>query len=166
MLLEISVYASSIPKGRLLVFALAGLFIAMAPSVGSSLARRNTVRARVHFLARGTAFRTTWGINQDIYLAELIPRHTEQDATRQLIRIVDEYTSFAPPLEQQVLTSEQGATLRLRRDSGCDLAYAQMTLRSAPGDLLAILPIPLNYHPPLTVVPAPGTMLSCYRVVR
>lgn len=120
-------------------------------------------KAKVRFLASSTLVRGTWGLNEDTYLAELRLR---QDGESILVRLIDEYPNEVPPLPETVLTSELGTSLRVRRDSQCDSAYAQMLLRAAPGDLIAILPVKLVYQPLLSERMDPNSVLRCYRTLR
>jgi hypothetical protein len=123
----------------------------------------HTLKARVRFLATGTVVRRTWGLSQDVYLAELTPL---VGVGSQLIRLIDEYNSASLTLSNAALVSSSGTTLKLWRDSRCDLAYGAMVLRAAPGDPLAILPERLGYQPQMDHLPAPTTILQCYRTVR
>jgi hypothetical protein len=129
----------------------------------SARERMATQLVRVKFLATGTAVRGTWGFNQDTYLAELV---SPPIGGQVLIRLVDEYFNAAPPVSSEVLTSETGTMLRVRRDSLCDLPYASILLRTKPGDPRAILPERLGYEPQLDKIPDPGTIIPCYRMVR
>jgi hypothetical protein len=116
---------------------------------------------RVRFLATSTLFRTTWGTNEDAYLAELeFPKGNEQV----LVRLIDEYPSA--PLSEEVLRSNTGTNFIVKRDAGCDRPFGQILLRTAPGDPMAVLPERLSYRPLLERTPAPGTILPCYRVLR
>lgn len=118
---------------------------------------------RVRFLVTSTLLRGTWGLNEDTYLAQvLFPRQNEAV----LVRLVDAYPNEWPPLARQIIASESGALLALRRDVGCDRPFGEILLRTAPGDPMAILPEPLSYEPALERTPAPRTILPCYRVLR
>lgn len=142
-----------------------GVTAALAMFVNSAVAGSRIHEERVHvqFLAAGTLMRGNWGPNEDTYLAELtLPVHGELV----LVRLIDEYANEAPALSRAMLTSPSGAFLWVRRDSLCDYPYRQMLLRTAPGDPLAILPEKLNYQPHLEIVPAPDSILQCYRVAR
>jgi hypothetical protein len=126
--------------------------------------RARPVSTKVRFLAESTFLRNTYGPNEDTYLAEMTIPSQQQKAV--LIRLVDEYPNEAPSLARNVVASPSGASLRVLRDAECDRPYSQMLLRAAPGDLIAILPERLEYHPNLESIPAPGSILQCYRVVR
>jgi hypothetical protein len=83
-----------------------------------------------------------------------------------LIRLVDTYPNEWPPLSREVLKSDAGTVLPVKRDAECDRPFGEMLLRTAPGDPMAILQERLGYRPPLDWTPAPGTVLPCYRVLR
>ncbi len=125
--------------------------------------RIHTQKVHVRFLATGTLVRSNWGYNQDIYLAEM---SSSTGGELRLIRLIDEYPSYSPPLAKSVLTSQAGTTFKLVRDSECDLAYAAMVLRTAPGDPSAMLPERLGYQPQIDHMPESSTLLPCYRTVR
>jgi hypothetical protein len=125
--------------------------------------RNHKEKAMVRFLATGTLVRGTWGFNQDVYLAELRSRAVES----QLVRLVDEYHNAFLPLSHEVLTSQEGTSMRVRRDAQCDLAYGEMVLRAAPADPMALLQEPRPaYHPPMNNPPRPDAILPCFRTVR
>lgn len=125
--------------------------------------RRQAQKARVQFLATSTLIRGTWGPNEDTYLAQLVlPKQNEAV----LVRLVDAYPNEWPPLSRNVLTSDAGAVLPVKRDAECDRPFGEILLRTAPGDSMAILPEQLGYRPQLDRMPAPGTILPCYRVLR
>jgi hypothetical protein len=147
-------------------FRIAIIITVLVASCGSSAIARTRIRALkalVRFLATSTLVRGSWGLNQDIYLAELT---TSAAADPQLIRLIDEYNHAASPLSKAALTSPSGTTLLVWRDSQCDLAYRAIVLRTAPGDPLAILPERLGYQPHMDHPPTPDTILPCYRTVR
>jgi hypothetical protein len=125
--------------------------------------RNHTEKAKVLFLATGTLVRGSWGYNQDVYFVELRSRSVES----QLVRLIDEYNNAFPPLSREVLTSQEGTTLRVLRDAQCDLPYGKMILRAAPGDSMALLQEPRPaYHPLINNPPRPDSILPCYRTVR
>jgi hypothetical protein len=143
---------------------LAVLIIAVTCNFSASARTRiHTLNAHVRFLATGTVVRGTLGLSQDIYLAELTPSVNESP---QVIRLIDEYFPGASPISREALTSASGTTLKVWRDSQCDLAYGAMVLRTAPGDPLAALPEPLGYQPKMDHIPRQNTILPCYRTVR
>jgi hypothetical protein len=139
------------------------LFIAVSASMAGAWPHKHGHKVRVRFLATGTLVRGTWGQNEDTYLAELSLSH---DTESVLVRMVDAYPNEAPPLSHAVLTSNSGTVLRVRRDSECDRPYAQMLLRTAPGDPMAILRERLNYVPQLDRTMDPKALLPCYRIAR
>ncbi len=143
--------------------AAALVIAAMTAATSGAWPRRHGQKARVRFLATSTLIRGTWGPNEDTYLAQLLlPRENEAV----LVRLVDAYPNEAPPLARQVLRADSGAVLFVKRDAECDRPFGEILLRTAPGDPMAILPERLGYRPPLDRVPAQGTILPCYRVLR
>ncbi len=84
----------------------------------------------------------------------------------QLVRLIDEYPNLFPPIPAEILRSQSGTVLRVKRDPQCDRAFGEILLRTAPGDPMAILPERLSYQPVLDWTPASGTILPCYRVLR
>jgi hypothetical protein len=144
----------------------AAVAIVMAVFSGIAAAKSHPPRpftAHAHFLATSTCIRGTWGTNLDVYLAEIV---LQKGNAPVLVRLVDEYRNLDPPLAKETLTSEMGTTLRVRRDQICDMPYAQMQLRTAPGDPMAILHERLGYQPSLQQTPQPHELLPCYRNVR
>jgi hypothetical protein len=83
-----------------------------------------------------------------------------------LVRLIDAYPDGGDPLSTRVLQSDSGTTFAVRHDAGCDGPFRNLLLRAAPGDIMAIFPVPLSYQPPLTHIPAPDSLLPCYRVSR
>lgn len=125
--------------------------------------RKQTIKASVRFVAASTLLRSTVGWNKDSYLAEV---NFRENTEQLLVRLIDAYPPFAPPLSRRALTAPSGTALRIRRDPVCDIRYGEMLLRAAPGDLLAVTPFRLSYRPPLHPPPASGAILPCYRTVR
>jgi len=118
---------------------------------------------RVRFLATSTLIRGTFGQNEDTYLAQIVlPRENEAV----LARLVDAYPNEAPPLSYNVLLSDSGTLLRVRREAKCDRPFGEMLMRTAPGDPMAILPERLGYKPRMEQAPNPTVVLPCYRVLR
>lgn len=139
------------------------LIAALNTSTAGAWLHRHGPKTRVRFLATSTLVRGTWGENEDTYLAQLLlPKQNEAV----LVRLVDAYPNEWPPLSREVLTSDAGAVLPVRRDSDCDRPFGQILLRAAPGDPMAILPERLGYRPQLDKTPAAATILPCYRVLR
>ena len=102
-------------------------------------------------------------MNQDTYLAQLsFPKQSESV----LARLMDVYSNGWPPLSRGTLRSATGTVLRVERDEDWDRPFEEILLRTAPGDLLAILPEQLHYQPLLEETPTPETILPCYKVVR
>ncbi len=85
--------------------------------------RHSGKKARVHFVAESTLIRTSWGWNEDTYLAEL--RFSKQNESV-LVRLVDAYPNEAPPLSYATLTAQLGTSL-------CGGDYAEAI--DASGDL-------------------------------
>lgn len=124
---------------------------------------RQGIKIKVRFLASSTFIRGTWGWNEDTYLAQLLlPRQNETV----LVRLVDAYPNEWPPLSHAILMSDTGTFLAVKRDAECDQPFGEILLRTAPGDLMAILPVRLSYRPPLKQTPALETMLPCYRILQ
>lgn len=138
-------------------------FIAALTMTAGAWPHKASQKVRVRFWASSTLVRGTWGLNEDTYLAEM---HLRSDGESILVRLIDEYPNEAPSLSRAILTSESWTTLHLWRDSQCDSAYSQMLLRAAPGDLTAILPIQLEYHPTVDKRVKFDTILPCYRTTR
>jgi hypothetical protein len=119
-------------------------------------------KMHVHFLATSTSVREHLGQSQDVYLIEIT---TENDGPV-LARLVDQYPPYGAPLSSEVLTSSTGTTLKITRDRMCDIGFAQMPLRTAPGDPMAILAESLGFRPRLARAIAPSEVLPCYRTVK
>jgi hypothetical protein len=139
------------------------LVIALAITTAGAWLHKNGQKARVRFLASSTLIRGTWGPNEDIYLAELT---FTREGDPLLVRLMDSYPNEAPPILTAALTSDSGTTLKVHRDTGCDLPYGQMILRTAPGDPIAILDERLGYRPQLLVTPGSDEPVPCYRMLR
>jgi hypothetical protein len=121
------------------------------------------LKARVRFLATSTSVHSSLGTNQDVYLVEVKPHGGIETI---VARLVDEYPPYRTLLSSEILTSSEGSTLKIMRDKNCDRAFAQMPLRTAPGDPMAILPERLGFQPQLANAVDPENILPCYRVVR
>jgi hypothetical protein len=130
-------------------------FAILSGIADATTSRPRFIKAHTRFLAASTLIRGTWGMNQNIYLAEISP-HTGSEP--QLARLIDEYSNLAPLSSDDILTSTVGAVLRIRRDTQCDMPYATMKLRTAPGDPMAILPERLSYQPKFLRTPQPGAL--------
>jgi len=83
-----------------------------------------------------------------------------------LATLVDEYPSWQTHIPVMELTSAEDVSLRLRRDPGCDRERADIVIRTAPGDAMAVLPQRLGYMPQLPRSVPPGEVIPCYRVLR
>jgi hypothetical protein len=139
------------------------LAIAFATAMAGAWPHKQRQKVRVHFWATSTFIRGSWGMNEDIYLAELrSPKQSESV----LVRLIDTYPNTWSPLTHKILTSAAGTVLAVWRDTECDRPFGEILLRTAPGDLMAILPERLGYKPPLDQMPAATTVLPCYRVLR
>lgn len=137
------------------------ILVALWPAISAARpSHPRAFKARTHFLATSTSIRGTWGLNMDVYLAEIVLHKGSEPV---LARLVDEYNNLDAPISVVALTSATGATLRVRRDRQCDMPYAQMQLRTAPGDPMAILHERLGYQPQLSQTPQPTELLPCYR---
>jgi hypothetical protein len=134
-----------------------------AVSLSLLATRPRACKAQVRILAASDLIRGTWGYNQDNYLAELIDAHGTETM---LVRLVDEYASEAPPLSRELLTARSTVALRVRRDNRRDMPYGQLSLRAAPGDPIAVLPMPFSYLPQKDDWPPSAASLPCYRLVR
>jgi hypothetical protein len=121
------------------------------------------VRAHVRFLATSTSIRLEFAESEDVYLVELVLPHRNGGAT--LARLIDRYPEYRTSLPADILESSIGRTVRIRRDSACDISFQAMPLRTAPGDPLAVLPEKLGFAPPLPRSVAPKEILPCFRLV-
>jgi len=139
------------------------LIIAMTAGTAEAWPHHHGHRVHVRFLATSTVIRSTWFWNEDTYLAELnFPRSNESV----LVRLIDAYPSEAPPLARQVLQSDAGTVMAVKRDVECDRPFGEILLRTTPGDPMAILPERMVYQPQMGHVPGQQTILPCYRVMR
>jgi len=137
--------------------------LALAVLPQASEAKSNQVlKVKVRFLATGTLTRGTCGSNQDQYLVEVAETPESEPI---LARLIDEYAPYQFPLSYDTLTSQSGLVMKIRRDSRCEIPYASMPLRTAPGDPLATVH-ESGYHPQLSKTPKPDAVLPCYRPER
>lgn len=134
-------------------------FIAQAQPHGNGL------KLRVISIAKRTSVHTDDAQNEDVYLASIASTGSER-VDSALVKLIDEYPSYRRSLSKAVLSSKSGPILTLRRDADCDIARAEMPLRTAPGNPVAILPEVLSYAPLLPAGILPNTLLPCYRLVR
>ena len=139
------------------------MIAALMTATAGAWPHRRAQEAQAGFLATSTLIRATWGENEDTYLAQLVlPKQNEAV----LVRSVNTYPNEWPPLPREVLTSDTGTILPVKRDAECDRPFGEILLRAAPGDLIAILPERLDYRPPLEFTPANETIVPCYRTIR
>lgn len=139
------------------------LIVAISATSIEAWAHKPGQKALVRFLATSTVIHSAAGSNEDTYLAELTLAPQEVPL---LARLIDSFPSAASPLSKEVLISPKGSVLRVVRDTSCDRPYSKIILRTAPGDPMAIMREPLSYQPPMDTIPAPDTILPCYRLVR
>lgn len=139
------------------------VLVTMTATIGGARPHKHGQKAWVRFLANSTLIRSTWAQNEDTYLAQVEFR---RDDEKILVRLVDAYPNETVPLSIDMLTADAGTVLRVVRDRRCDRPYGEMSLRTAPGDTMAILLQPLHYRPHLNATPAPDAILPCYRTVR
>jgi hypothetical protein len=139
------------------------LILAMTADVTLAWPHRQGIKARAHFLATSTFIRGSWGGNEDIYLAEL---HLPNQNDAVLVRLIDTYPNFLPPLAHNALTSAPGVVLSVQRDVECDQPFGEILLRTAPSDPMAILPERLGYLPRLSRMPTPEAVVPCCRILR
>jgi hypothetical protein len=136
----------------------------LPPLAAARAARLHPLVMRVHFLANSVSVRSGYYESEDVYLAEVLLAKRRDPAV--LARLVDDYAPYLGPMRPEILRAAHHTKLRLLRDSSCDIAFGDMPLRTEPGDMLAILPIQLEYRPQLPEVVRPEQILPCYRIVR
>ena len=117
----------------------------------------------VRFVATSTVVHRTWSGNQDIYLVEL---KKESHGTPFLAKLVDEYAGYDNAIPRSVLVSDGTSRVKVRRDPECDVRYAEMPLRAAPGDRMAIIPAPMTFVPRIYPQVDGDFNLQCFRLVR
>jgi hypothetical protein len=140
------------------------IIVAVLTTSVEAWAHKNGQKALVRFLATSTVIHSAaGGSNEDTYLAELT---LAPQGAPLLTRLIDSYPSAASALSKEVLTSANGSELRVVRDMSCDRPYSKIILRTAPGNPMAIMREPLGYQPAMLTIPAPDTVLPCYRLVR
>jgi hypothetical protein len=140
------------------------LFAGLQSCSASNRLGRQTFKGRIRFLATTTSIRSSWAGNQDIYLATIQFQGRGDEAA--LARVIDEYPSYRVAIPSEVLASSSSTSFRLRRDRSCDVAYGLMSIRTAPGDAMAILPEPFSFRPALSEAVQPADIIPCYRIVR
>jgi hypothetical protein len=117
----------------------------------------------VRFVASSTMVRQAWGGNQDVYLVEL--KKTSKDPPF-LAKLVDEYTGYERAVPNALLVSDGTSRIKARRDPACDVRYADMPKRGAPGDPAAVYPVPMSFEPHLSLPIEGDSVIQCYRLVR
>lgn len=117
----------------------------------------------VRFLATSTAVHSAWSGNQDVYLVEL---KNKAQGTPFLAKLVDEYPGYESAIPRRLLVSDKASPLKVRRDPECDVRYADMPKRAAPGDRMAIYPAPMTFVPSINPSVAGDFQVPCFRVVR
>ena len=114
----------------------------------------------VHFVATSTVVHSGWSGNQDVYLVEL----KKSGEIPFLAKLVDEYPSYGSAIPRRVLVSIGTSLIKVKRDPECDVRYADMPKRAAPGDPRAIYPMPMTFTP--TNPPVDGDLIvQCFRLV-
>lgn len=116
----------------------------------------------VRFLATSTVVHSGWSGNQDVYLVEL---QSKSDKTPRLAKLVDEYPNYGSAIPRHLLVSNGMSPFRVRRDPECDVRYADMPKRAAPGDRMAVYPAPMTFVPSINPPVAGDFMVPCFRVV-
>ena len=143
---------------------LCGMASLSAPLTLHAKVATKPARYFVRFVASSTAVHSAWALSQDVYLVEL--RRKPQDSPF-LAKLVDEYPDYEGAIAKSILASDGTARLmKLARDSTCDVPYARMPKRTAPGDPRATDLVPMNYVPGSYAHVDPLLMLRCYRLVR
>jgi hypothetical protein len=126
--------------------------------------QQRTFKLFLRFLATSTSFHSGLGESEDVYLVSV--GLDTQSGEWALARLVDEFPPYRTPLHRADLQSEFPLSMHIRRDPSCDVVYAQMRLRTRPGDPMAILPEPLGFTPALDEPPRKTEIIPCYRTVR
>ncbi|HEX4037748.1 MAG TPA: hypothetical protein VHX37_06795 [Acidobacteriaceae bacterium] len=132
-------------------------------AAGSAMSHVHVVKVRVRFLATSTSVHSGVGESQDVYLVEL-PADTFGENPI-LARLVDDYSPAQTAFSPKALSGD-GLILRIRRDESCDTTLADMPLRTAPGDPLAILPERFGFHVVLPRETSTDEILPCYKTFR
>jgi hypothetical protein len=141
------------------------LLLTLLVSLGCPAEKIRPAKVTVQFLAESTAFRSSWAENQYVYLIEIV---SQQDYSGpELARLIDEFPPYEVALSAQAMTATPtGAVVKIVRDQSCDVAYHTIPLRTAPGDLRAILPRRFSYRPELPRAVGGEEVVPCYRRVR
>lgn len=117
----------------------------------------------VRFLATSTVVHSAWSGNQDIYLVEL---KNNAQGTPFLAKRVDGYPGYGSAIPRRLLVSDEPSPLEVRRDPECDVWYADMPKRAAPGDRMAVYPAPMTFVPSINPSVAGDFMVPSFRFVR
>lgn len=117
----------------------------------------------VRFVATSTVVRSDWSGNQDVYLVEL---KKKSRGTPFLAKLVDEYPGYGSAIPRRLLVSDGASLLKVKRSPECDVRYADMPKRAAPGDPMAIYPAPMTFVPNIQPQVAGDFIVPCFRVVR
>lgn len=115
----------------------------------------------VRFVATSTVVHLSWSGNQDIYLVEL-----KKESTPFLAKLVDEYPGYGNAIPRSLLVSDGTSRIKVKRDQECDVRYAEMPLRAAPGDRRAIIPVPMTFIPNIYPQVGGDFIVQCFRFVR
>jgi hypothetical protein len=116
----------------------------------------------VKFVATSTVIRSDSSGNQDVYLVELNKKPNEAPF---LAKLVDEYPGYGSAIPRRLLVSNQRFLFKVRRDPECDVRYADMLKRAAPGDRMAIYPLPMTFAPNNDLNVGPDFIVQCFRLV-
>jgi hypothetical protein len=144
---------------------ISSLLICMLGSAGKIECSRRikSVRPTVRFLATSWFVRGTWGRNEDRYLVEITPPRSESSS---LAYLIDSYPNEAPPQTVEALNSQVDSKPNVRLDFGCDIPVRALVLRTAPGDLMAVLPEQHSFQPKLDPPLRWDEIVPCYRTMR
>ena len=83
-----------------------------------------------------------------------------------LARLIDDNPEYHEMFLTKRFATTGDATLKIWRDQSCDIAFAQMPLRTPPGDPRAILPEKLGFQPKLSRAVEADEVLPCYRMMK
>lgn len=125
--------------------------------------RPHPIKVNARFLATSTSIRSSWSTSQDVYLIEMVPHGSDQPV---LARLIDDHPEYHEMFLAKRFASTDDATLRIWRDQSCDIAFAQMPLRTPPGDPRAVLPERLGFQPKLSRAVEADEILPCYRMMK
>lgn len=145
-------------------------FAALLPLLCAASSQGKTEKIRpekvnVTLVARSTASHISWGKSQDVYLAQMTDVATV-GAVPSWIKLVDEYPGMVGPLVRGVSNEPKELSLRVVRDTQCDVPLGQIPLRTAPGDSMAIMEMRLGYTPTRSDMPTATDLIPCYRTYK